>query len=592
MVNSLDVTSTVVPPEPLASSILIVDDSPANLLAVESALSDFAGNLLKAHSGAEALRCLLETDVALILLDVQMPSMDGFQTARLIRERSRTRHTPIIFLTAYDRDQSEVMRAYQLGAVDFLYKPVVPEILRAKVAVFVELRQRQDELARQAELIRQHERREHERVLAEERQRWQEQALRREMEEERRLAEAMTRKAQELAGTVARLTVVERELKQKNLELADADRRKDEFLAVLAHELRNPLAPIMTSLDVMRLTLGKHPEPGPLPKLHQAMERQLYHLRRLVDDLLDVSRISSGRIELRLEQLDLRTVLEEAMTTSEPLISGRQQRLEAHLPAEPVWVDGDPVRLTQVVSNLLNNAARYTEPGGHIWLDCRREGDRVRVSVRDDGRGISPELLPRVFQLFVQERQGGGGLGIGLTLVKQLTEMHGGHVDVHSEGAGKGSVFSIELPALAESEVLERERLSSMPEVPAAPLRVVLIEDNADIREAVSELLRAHGHQVHEAEDGVTGVAVVRDQRPDVALVDIGLPLLDGCGVAERLRRDFPPEALRLIAMTGYGQPKDRERIMSAGFDAHLVKPASAASLLAALAPAPPAPPK
>src|SRR5690606_14372488 len=219
---------------------------------------------------------------------------------------------------------------------------------------------------------------------------------------------------QELAGTVARLTVVERELKQKNLELADADRRKDEFLAVLAHELRNPLAPIMTSLDVMRLTLGKHPEPGPLPKLHQAMERQLYHLRRLVDDLLDVSRISSGRIELRLEQLDLRTVLEEAMTTSEPLISGRQQRLEAHLPAEPVWVDGDPVRLTQVVSNLLNNAARYTEPGGHIWLDCRREGDRVRVSVRDDGRGISPELLPRVFQLFVQERQGGGGLGIGL----------------------------------------------------------------------------------------------------------------------------------------------------------------------------------
>src|SRR5690606_14814244 len=216
------------------------------------------------------------------------------------RERSRTRYTPIIFLTAYDRDQSEVMRAYQLGAVDFLYKPVVPEILRAKVAVFVELRQRQDELARQAELIRQHERREHERVLAEERQRWQEQALRREMEEERRLAEAMTRKAQELAGTVARLTVVERELKQKNLELADADRRKDEFLAVLAHELRNPLAPIMTSLDVMRLTLGKHPEPGPLPKLHQAMERQLYHLRRLVDDLLDVSRISSGRIELRL----------------------------------------------------------------------------------------------------------------------------------------------------------------------------------------------------------------------------------------------------------------------------------------------------
>src|SRR5688572_9570166 len=284
--------------------ILVIDDNPANLLAIEAALAGLGLNLVTAQSGADGLRQLLERDFALILLDIEMPGMNGFETARLVRGRLRTRHVPIIFVTAFSRDDREILEGYALGAVDFLFKPIVPEVLRAKASVFVELRRRTDEVARQAELLREAERQEHKRRLAEERQRWESEALREQMEKEKANAAATAHKAAELARTVAALERVESELMERQRQLEQADRRKNEFLALLGHELRNPLAPIVTGLELIR----SRPFDDPiLRKACGALERQVGHLTRLVDDLLDVSRITTGKIDLRRERVTIGT---------------------------------------------------------------------------------------------------------------------------------------------------------------------------------------------------------------------------------------------------------------------------------------------
>jgi signal transduction histidine kinase len=574
-----------VPPGPPADApgdILVVDDSPGNLVAIEAALGDFGSRVVSASSGAEALRFLLRQDFALILLDVQMPTMDGFQTARLIRERSRSRHTPIIFITAYQRNDDDILKAYELGAVDFMFKPIVASVLRAKARVFVDLQRRTAEVARQAELIREHGRREHEREMAEERRRWEEEALRRRVEEERRAAAEMARKAEELARMVAELERAERELTRMNTQLAEADRRKDEFLAVLAHELRNPLAAIVTSLELLRLQVAQDGDPV-LRRARDAMDRQVRHLRRLIDDLLDVSRINSGKITLDRRVVEMSDVVREALNISEPLIQERSHRLNVALSEEPLILDADSVRLTQVLANLLNNAARYTSNGGNISLACERDGDDVLLRVADDGQGIPPDVIDRIFDMFVQQRSGGGGLGIGLTLVKRLVEMHGGTVTARSQGSGKGSEFAVRLPLVQTAgDRISLERPSQTQLQPNV-LRIVLVEDNPDIRNTLNDLLCAWGHVVFEADNGRRGVELIVRERPDVAIVDIGLPELDGYGVAEQVRRVLPEHSIRLVAMTGYGQDKDRQRALASGFDAHLVKPATGDELRRAL---------
>jgi two-component system, sensor histidine kinase len=546
--------------ETRVGDILVVDDNQSNIFAIEVALANLASRLVKAGSGEEALRHLLHDDFAVILLDVNMPTMDGFETARLIRGRQRTRHLPIIFVTGYDREDAEVLEGYSLGAVDFLFKPIVPEVLRAKVSVFVELKRRSEEISRQAELLRQHERLESQRRLEEERQRWESDLLRRQMEEQRRLA---------------------LEVARVNERLKEADRRKDEFIAMLAHELRNPLAPIVIGIELME-SYGLND--ALLKRTHETMKRQVEQLTRLVDDLLDVSRITSGKIELRKESVILATIIEQAVDVARPALEAHGHRLTIEMTDEQIQLNADTVRLIQVVANLLNNAVRYTDPGGDIRLSCRRDGEQVAIIVADNGRGIEVELIERVFDMFVQKREGGPGLGLGLTLVRRLVEMHGGTVVARSEGVGKGAEFEVRLPFGDAVVAVSEAALSGPTEIlPAKSLRIVIIDDNEDIRDMAGAILQHLGHEVRVAASGAEGVDMVLHNPPDVVLVDIGMPGMDGYQVARKVRSSLQDDAPRLVAMTGFGQAQDRQRAFDAGFNAHLVKPTTQERLVRVL---------
>lgn len=577
------------PPPVRAADVLIVDDNPQNLLAIEVALEDIAARLVKAHSGQEALRYLLRDDFALVLLDVQMPSMDGFETARLIRQRARTRDLPIIFVTAFDTDAAAILSAYELGAVDFLRKPIVPEVLRAKASVFVALSRKTAETKAQAAMLREHERLASERKLVEKQREWRQQALRRRVEQERQAAEEISRRAEELSRTVAAKERIEKELFHKTERLAEADRRKDEFIAVLAHELRNPLNPIVTGLELFRRREIDDPV---LVRARDAMDRQVMHIARLVDDLLDISRITAGKIELRKEPTDLCEIVSDAVASCRDLAQKRNQRIELSAPDEKIWVDGDAVRLNQIAGNLLSNAIRYTGEDGLVEVHLTREADGATLKVADNGRGIPAHLLEQIFEMFVQNAVAGSpapseGLGIGLTLVDQLVSLHGGNVFAESAGEGKGSVFTVRLPVMAEAwrkaDPPAESSSNGNGETDASPLRIVLVEDNPDIRESLSDLLETLGHEVHAAKNGTIGVEVVLKIQPDVALIDIGLPELDGYGVAKRVRAAFPDGGPRLVAMTGYGRAADQARGREAGFHDYLVKPASFDALMRVL---------
>jgi two-component system, sensor histidine kinase len=541
--------------------ILVVDDTPENLTAIEVALDELNYRLVKVQSGKEALRRLLKQDFALILLDVQMPTMSGFETARLIRARDRSRHVPIIFITAYDRDDAEVLEAYRLGAVDFLLKPIQPEILKAKASVFVELQRRTQEVERQAEQIRAHILQEREAWLTEQRSRLEAEALKRRLEEQR---------------------VHAAELQRLNRRLEEDDRRKDEFIAVLGHELRNPLAPLVNGLELLETADARAVE-----RARGVMRRQVDHLIRLVDDLLDMSRVTRGKIELRRSRVRAGDLIDQAVSLATPLIAERRHELVTERQGADVFVDGDEVRLTQVLANLLNNAARYTEPGGRLTLSVAANGSGVEFVVKDNGRGIPKELLPRVFDLFVQEREGGGGLGIGLTLVKQLVGMHEGRVEAHSEGAGKGSEFRVWLPACDDQSAhaaLADESCdaapTTMPEAGAMrALNVALVEDNDDVRLLMGEVLESWGHEVRQAATGAIGVDLILTQQPDIAFIDIGLPDMDGYELARQIRSALGAKKPLLVALSGFSQRRDRERASHAGFDDHLAKPASPADL-------------
>ena len=353
--------------------------------------------------------------------------------------------------------------------------------------------------------------------------------------------------------------------------LIEADRRKDEFLATLAHELRNPLAPIRNSLYILKLTGNAE---GAVANVYQMLERQVKHLVRLVDDLMEVSRITRGRIELRMEQTDIDAVLRSAIEASRPLIDQAAQVLEVELPQEPLGVEADPVRLAQVVTNLLNNAAKFTNRGGCIWLAARRESECVVISVRDNGCGISADMLPRVFDLFTQAAGNRGhphgGLGIGLTLVRSLVDLHGGSVEARSEGPGRGSEFIVRLP------------LRSAPEIVALPQggdetvpsrRVLIVDDNRDAADSLGVLLTLHGVETRTAHNGVTALEVLEEFRPAIILLDLGMPGMDGYELARRVRQHPHGRHVTLVALTGWGQERDRRRTAGAGITHHLVKP-------------------
>jgi PAS domain S-box-containing protein len=369
-------------------------------------------------------------------------------------------------------------------------------------------------------------------------------------------------------------------------QLRDADRRKDEFLAMLAHELRNPLAPVRNAVTIMR---AKGPAVPELEWARDVIDRQVQQMTRLIDDLLDTSRIRSGKIELQHGRIDLAEVVHGAVEASRPLIDQAGHELVVELPPAPVTLHGDLVRLSQVFCNLLNNSARYTPRGGHIVLRAVQCEGTVEVSVRDDGVGIPAEMLPRVFDMFTQvdrslERTR-GGLGLGLTLVKQLVELHGGQVEARSAGPGQGSEFVVRLPrAIDAATVGPRDAQDATPVSTADPLRVLVVDDNEDAASSLGRLLQLVGHECWTANDGLEGLRLAREHRPDVAFLDLGMPKLNGFDVAVAIRREAWGRDVRLLALTGWGQDLDRERSRAAGFDDHLVKPVALESLLEVLA--------
>ena len=665
--------------KPLPVSILVVDDVPSKLIAMEALLSDLREEVVCVQSGADALRQLLKREFAVILLDVNMPDMDGFETAELIRQHPRLRRVPIIFMTSATDDTHE-LRGYSLGAVDYVLTPVVPDVLRTKVRVFVELFRMAEDLKQQAE----------ERVALA-----GEQAGRAAAEDAARrsafLAEAGKTMARSLhleatAKTVLELLVpdladaamlrlqrdgsetvharhrfagdawedipadvvqamdaVARTLGHQLIEepgagglgvrgvacplfargallgvlavlrepaaperydrpavalieelagraaiaidncllyreIEERDIRKEQFVAMLAHELRNPLGAISSAVGVMELVGG-----DPAERAREIIKRQLFNLSQLVEDLVDTTRITTGKISLSRATIDLAEAVTRCVKTLE--IAGRTNGYDLRVEMEATWVLADSARLDQIVANLLGNALKYTPSGGCITIRVRTDGDRGVCEITDTGRGMSPEAVQRVFELFYQEERAQdrarGGLGIGLTLVQQLVELHGGTVEASSEGEGRGSRFTIRLPLSTREDVREPDAPKGSSEI--GRRRILLVEDNADARQMLHMLLTLAGHEVDSAPDGASGLEKAAAARPDIAVIDLGLPGVDGYEVARRLRAAGRDE-LGLIALTGYGQPADRQAALAAGFDAHVVKPVDPSHLASVIA--------
>ncbi|MCS0585103.1 response regulator [Massilia pinisoli] len=523
--------------------ILVVNDDAASLLALTSLLEQWADEsnyeVLSARSGQDALREVLRHDFAVILLDVNMPGMDGFETAEAIHQRPRSADIPIIFVTAFLADEIDRLKAYQRGAADFLFTPVIPQVLRAKVQVFVALAMKNDQLKRQAEKLSQ--------------------------------------RTTELIATNKRLV---REMEERRAAERTSS-AKDEFLAMLGHELRNPLSAISSASSLLGM-----PGVGPdsVGRARVIIQRQSQHLSRIVDDLLDLSRAMSGKILLSRKRLDIATLVSSCLDTFRA--TGRTNGYDIDAQLTPGWVDGDATRLEQIATNLIDNALKYTPAGGRIEITVAAIGTEVVLRVSDSGVGIAPDLLPHVFDVFVQGAisidRSQGGLGIGLSLVRRLVELHGGTVSASSPGNSSGSTFEIRLPRTEAAASADAPAPEAALE--AGKPTVLLIEDNDDGREMMATMLGTFGYPVLQAGDGLEGVRMACAHVPDVALVDIGLPGIDGYEVARRLRQEAATSGVRLIALTGYGLAEDQRRVLEAGFDTHLVKPVELNTLLDQLA--------
>jgi signal transduction histidine kinase/DNA-binding response OmpR family regulator len=684
------------------ANILVVDDRPDKLLVYQTMLEDLGQNVLTATSGDEALKQVLEHDFALILLDVNMPGLDGLETAALIRGRKKSAHTPIMLITSDYGDEPRIRKAYSLGAVDYISSPVVPEILRAKVNVFVELHLLAEQAKRQAQeriaLVEEKAAREaaerasrrlaflaeasgalassldleatlraflglvvprladvgllsisaidgqldrHEMVwasndpehplltasllelgsplLEEVAQRVREsgkpETIERDAANEaaridlprglsvhtlmivpllvrgRRLGvlslgldAAERRFDADAVAMVADLatrgaTVLDNALLFRKIQ--DEDQRKNEFLAMLAHELRNPLAPISNAVHILRVS---ETDPVKVAWARDLIGRQLKQLVRLVDDLLDVSRITRGKIELKLETVDVAQVVAAAIETSRPNIDAQRHTLSLQLPVEGLALRGDFARVAQILSNLVNNAAKYTPKGGRISLSAARDGDEVVFRIRDSGIGIPPEFIASIFDPFTQAdrtlARSHGGLGIGLTLVHRLVEMQQGRVSVRSEGRNRGSEFTVRLPVATDADTsTEANIASAISGASPAGLLVLVVDDNRDVADSTASIMRMNGCDVHVAYDGRAAIESVRRLRPDAVLLDIGLPAIDGYLVAEHIRAQPENGGTMIVAVSGYGQEQDRLRSKSVGFDYHVVKPIDPAVL-------------
>ncbi len=503
---------------PSGARILLADDN-ADMRGYIKHLLGPEYEIETAADGARALEAARARRPDLVLTDVMMPRLDGFGLLEALRSDAQTKTVPVIMLSARAGEEARI-EGLARGADDYLIKPFSARELLGRIRSQLELHRLREQAAN-----------EREQLLA------REKAARREAEE--------------------------------------ANRSKDEFLAMLGHELRNPLAPILTALQLMQLRKG-----GPTERERTIIERQVYHLTRLVDDLLDISRITRGNIRLKKEEVELAVVVAKAIEMTSPLIEERMHYLAVDVPSSGLPVNGDPARLVQAISNLLTNAAKYTEPRGRIWIKGTREESHIELRVRDNGIGMDPGLVSHVFDLFYQGSQRSdrsqGGLGIGLAIVRSLILLHDGSVEALSEGVGKGSEFIVRLPALeaqAQAQVGEHKSLPlHLTDAPAG-LRVFIVDDNEDAALLLAEALGEKGHVTKIAFNPVSALDLVREFQPDVILLDIGLPIMDGYELADRIRRIPELRQARLFALTGYGQDSYRAHSVGLGFERHLAKP-------------------
>lgn len=671
-----------IPSEPI--HILIVDDEPKNLVALESVLACHEYRITSANSADEALLALIRGEFALIILDIHMPEISGFELAAMIKTRNRTANVPIIFLTAYYSALEHELEGYESGAVDYLHKPINPTVLRSKVAVFADLYRKNREIVQTNQQLQSEIR---ERESAEQ----QLLALNRELEDRvrRRTEELETVNAALLASEqwlalaqqasmvgfwecdllsgqaiwtdaacrllnpgnlpgphtwqlwlnciapqdrsraeriahdvsengeyrgefqissqldgprwIESVGLVEFERgkpvrirgaihditirKRMELQTAEAAQRKDQFLAMLGHELRNPLAPIRNAVSILRQNHRTHSTQD-LEWCCELLDRQLNSLTRIVDDLLDISRVSGGKIKLSKTEFDLRIAVAHALENCRQLALAQEHKLTVSLPEQPILVDGDKTRLTQVFSNILNNAIKYTDRYGEIFvqLDRSAEGAQAaRFLVRDSGRGFTKEDAGKLFDLFYQVNdnldRSDGGLGIGLALVRSLVELHDGAVTAQSAGPGKGSTFTVLLPVGASSAAIPTPRHPTQSTETQLKMTVFVVDDNVDSANSMAVLLKQHGLTVHVFYDGVTAVSMAEALQPALILMDIGLPLLNGYEACRAIR-ELGLNQIVMAAITGYGQEGDFIKSKEAGFDHHLIKPIAIEELL------------
>jgi signal transduction histidine kinase len=545
--------------------ILIVDDLAEKLLVYRAVLEELDAQIVVARSGAEALKRVLEDEFAVILLDVNMPDIDGLETANLIRRHKKSRHTPIIFITAY-ADEMQTSLGYKLGAVDYILSPVVPEVLRTKVRVFLELYNANTALARANQALEQ-------RVAArtaelqESNERLQAEIV------ERQRAEA------EREALLAREKVLRAEAEQLS-------RLKDEFLATMSHELRTPLNAIYGWITLLRT---RRLDSATEQRALETIERNARAQKRLIEDLLDVSRVVTGKVALELNVVDPRRVVQAALESMLPAAQAKNIKLVPLLDTGAGTVRGDFARLQQVVCNLLSNAIKFTQGGGQVEIVLARRNDEAEITVRDNGQGIKPEFLPFVFDRFRQEdgsiSRRHGGLGLGLAIVRHLVELHGGAVECSSPGEGQGATFTVRLPVRA---------LSVQPDCTAPPasapprlagVHVLVVDDDSNARELLSNVLQGYGARVTVASSGPSALTQLFERRPDVLLADLGMPDMDGYALIEQVRALDSNLGGRTpaVAVTAYASAQDRLRALQAGYQNHVSKPIEPEELAAVI---------
>jgi signal transduction histidine kinase len=549
--------------------ILIVDDLPEKLLVYRTLLEDLDAQIIEAHSGTEALKRVLEGEFAVLLLDVNMPDIDGLETANLVRRHKNGRHTPIIFITSY-ADEMQTARGYELGAVDYILSPVIAPVLRTKVRVFVDLYEARVALALSNQELE---------------TRVTERTGELQKSNERLQAEI----AERLRAEAEREALLARE-KVLRAEAEELSRLKDEFLATMSHELRTPLNAIFGWITLLRT---RRLDEATQERALETIERNARAQKRLIEDLLDVSRIVTGKVALELVTVDPRRVVEAALETMHPAAQAKGLKIVPLVDIGAGTVRGDFARLQQIVCNLLSNAIKFTDTGGQVEVCLARRNGEVEISISDSGQGIKPEFLPLVFDRFRQEdgsiSRRHGGLGLGLAIVRHLVELHAGSVDAHSAGEGRGAKFIVRLPA-REANLLPRvTEAPSNGIVSAAMLmgvRLLVVDDDPGARELISGMLEGFGAHVSVAESGQAALSLLFAQRPDVLIADLGMPGMDGYALIEQVRALDPDFGglTPAVAVTAYASPQDRLRALQAGYQNHVAKPVEAEELAIVIA--------